>query len=86
MGLTGMAHASAPYPRFVTGAGFALAEIPHGAVQSRATASGGAHGDRGLHEACQAVIGGWGRERALSADVLAREALLGSWLAAHYLR
>ena len=57
-----------------------------GAVQSCAAAFNGADIGQGLRPACEAVFSRWGRAGALSADGLAREALLGGWLAAHHLR
>lgn len=61
-------------------------ESLRGAVQCCAAASDGEDTEQGLRPACEAVLSRWGRAGALSADELAREALLGGWLAAHHLR
>ena len=57
-----------------------------GAVQSYAAASDGEDVEQGLRPAYEAVLNRWGRAGALPADELAREAILGGWLAAHHLR
>ncbi len=54
-------------------------------MQVEPVGDGSEEADR-LAEACQAALGGWAPTGAVPAASMARELLLGGWLAQHYLR